>query len=72
MIHLKPGMWYAICCIHDLRQITAEDDLKDLQEGIEEWGARAWTNLESALADLREEPWTDEERAIADRLRAQG
>jgi hypothetical protein len=59
--------WYAICCIHDLQQIQHPDQVGDVQEAIDEYGARCWNTLAEALADLEEDG--DFERGIAYGLR---
>jgi hypothetical protein len=65
----KPRLhgWYAICCIHDLTQIQFPDQVGDVQEHIDENGARCWDTLEEALAELEEDG--DFERGIAYGLR---
>jgi len=56
----KIGMWYAPCCLHDLYQITSQDDLEWIASNEEDQpeegklDIRVWDNLEEALSELTE------------------
>lgn len=61
------GGWWAMCCLHDLQQIKSEDELPEIEEAMEEFGANYWPTLLDALDELEEDG--DFERGIAYALR---
>jgi hypothetical protein len=61
------GGWWAMCCLHDLKQIRSADELPEITEAMEEFGAQCWPTLADALEDLEEDG--DFERGIAFALR---
>ena len=59
-----------MCCIHDLQPIRSPDIVSEVEEHIEEDGARCWDTLDEALQELQaEHPFDDFERGIAFGLR---
>ena len=56
---MKPevGQWYSRCCEEDLYQIETEEDVREIEEELEEFEGlcvtvRVWPTREEALADL--------------------